>query len=207
MSLGFIIGPAIGGLLGGQDPRLPFFVAAGMPLLNSIFGFFVLKETLAPENRRKFDWWRANPLGALKVVSRFPRALSLIAVFVLVRLANNASPSVFAFYCYLKFHWTTAQVGAALMFSGVCLAVVFSFGVRFAIKRVGEINSAVIGIVASMFAFTGYAFATQGWQIYVWTLVGTLIALVLPVINAMMSKQVGRASRANCRARCRASEA
>jgi len=166
-SIGFIIGPAIGGWLGAQDPRLPFHVAAAMSLGNSVLGFFVLKESLPLENRRNFDWRRANPLGALKAIARLPHALTLIAGVALVRFALDASPSTFAFYCYLKFHWTSTQVGRALMFLAACMAIVFRYGVRLAIKHAGEINSAMIGVTCGIVAFTGYACATAGWQMFV----------------------------------------
>ena len=184
-SLGFIIGPAIGGLLGGHDPRLPFFVAAGLSFVNALFGFFVLKETLT--DRRAFDWRRANAFGALQSLARLPR--ELVSVIVLVRLAIDAVPSTFAFYCYLKFRWTAAEVGAALMFAAACRAVVSGLGVRPAITRLGERRCAVIALACGTVAFAGYAFAAEGWQMYVWLPVGAVMALILPAINAMLSRQ------------------
>lgn len=186
-SLGFIVGPAIGGLLGSQDPRLPFFVAAGLSFANFVFGFFVLKETLAVDRRRAFAWRRANPFGALRGLARQTRPL--IAVIVLVRLAVDAMPSTFAFYCYLKFHWTAAGVGAALMFAAACRAVVSGFGVRPAIARLGERNCAAMALACGTVAFAGYAFAAESWQMYAWLLVGAVMALILPAINAMLSRQ------------------
>ena len=189
-SIGFIVGPAIGGLLGGQDPRLPFFVAAAMSLVNSMFGFFVLKETLPPENRRRFDWRRANPFGALRAMWRLPHALSFIAILVLLRLANDAVPSTFAFYCYLKFHWTPGQLGTALMFGAACMAAV-SFGTPLAIKRLGEMNSATIGIACGTLVMAGYALAAHGWEMYVWMAVGSTMSVIMPAINAILSRNAG----------------
>ena len=91
-SMGFIIGPAFGGLLGDISPRLPFFFAGGMAMVNALFGFFVLTESLPPKNRRKFEWWRANPLGALMALRRFPAIAGMIGVLVLIRLAHDANP-------------------------------------------------------------------------------------------------------------------
>lgn len=190
-SIGFIIGPAIGGWLGARDPRLPFEVAAAMSFANSALGYFVLQESLPLVNRRKFDWRRANPLGALKAVARLPHAFTLICVVALVRFALDASPSTFAFYCYLKFHWTSAQVGTAMMFIAACMAIVFRYGVRLAIKHTGEINSAMIGVTCGIVAFTGYAFATAGWQMFVFIAVFAPMGLIMPSITSMLSKEVG----------------
>jgi DHA1 family tetracycline resistance protein-like MFS transporter len=190
-SIGFIIGPAIGGWLGARDPRLPFYVAAAMSFANSALGFIVLQESLLPQNRRKFDWRRANPFGALKAVARLPHALALLTGVAMVRFALDASPSTFAFYCYLKFNWTSAQVGTAMMCIAACMAVVFRYGVRLSIKHAGEINSAMLGVACGIVAFTGYAFASAGWQMFVFIAVFAPMGLIMPSITSMLSKEVG----------------
>jgi DHA1 family tetracycline resistance protein-like MFS transporter len=90
--IGFVIGPAIGGMLGQYGARLPFYVSAGIAFCNALYGAIVLKESLPPENRRKFEWWRANPLGALLALRRFPAMLGLFGVVVLMRLGHDANP-------------------------------------------------------------------------------------------------------------------
>ncbi len=104
--VGFVIGPAIGGLLGQYGARLPFYVSAGIAFANALYGFIVLKESLPRESRRKFELWRANPLGALVALRRFPAMLGLFGVTVLMRLAHDANPVLWTFYTMLKFHWS-----------------------------------------------------------------------------------------------------
>ncbi|MBI3675693.1 MAG: TCR/Tet family MFS transporter [Proteobacteria bacterium] len=190
-SLGFIVGPAIGGQLGQFGPRLPFFVSAGLALLNALFGVFVLKESLAKENRRKFDWRRANPIGALHAMSRFPMILGLCAVTIFMRLAHDANPAVFTFYTMLKFHWDSQMVGYSLMAVGAMMAVVYSFLIRLVIPRIGEAAAVYFGLTFGAVAFAGYAFSTQGWMIFAWMLPFSLMGFAMPALNAIMSKMVG----------------
>lgn len=192
-SVGFVVGPALGGLLGNADPRLPFFCAAGLSLLNAAFGFFVMKESLAPQNRRPFEWSRANPLGSLAALSRFPGVLSLVTIFVLMRLAHDANPSIWTWYAYLKFHWTPKDVGYSLMFLGLVMALIYTFGIRIAMRYLGERGCAYLGLICGTMGFAGYAFATEGWMMYAWMAVWSLMAVAMPALNAILSKDVGPA--------------
>ena len=121
--LGFIIGPLVGGLMGIIGPRAPFFAAAGLALLNSAFGFFALPETLPPESRRPFVWSRANPLGTLLQLRKFPLVLWIAAAMFLWQLAHQVLPSVWSFYTILKFNWSTAQVGYSLAAAGIIMVI------------------------------------------------------------------------------------
>jgi MFS transporter, DHA1 family, tetracycline resistance protein len=190
-SFGFIVGPALGGLLGDYSVRLPFYVSAGLAFANTMFGFFVLPESLAKENRRKFQWWRANPLGALLALRRFPKILGLCAVLVLMRFAHDANPSTWTYYTMLKFHWTAEQVGLSLAAVGVVLMVVYTWLTRTLIPRIGEVGAVYLGFACGAVAFVGYAFATESWQLYIWIVVFAMIGLVMPAMNAIMSKEVG----------------
>ena len=190
-SIGFVAGPALGGLLGEYGPRVPFFVAAGLALLNAMFGLFVLKESLAPEHRRKFEWWRANPLGALKALRRFPDFIGFIFIIILMRLAHDANPSVWTYYVYLKFHWSPAEVGWSLMFLGLVMALVYGFVIRIAIPRLGEWRAAYAGLLCGAAGFAGYAFASETWMIYAWMVVWALMGLAMPALTAILSKEVG----------------
>ena len=190
-SVGFILGPALGGLLGQSDPRLPFFVAAALSLLNGAFGFFVLRESLAPQNRRKFELWRANPLGALAALRRFPGILTLCAVVVLMRLAHDSNPSVFSYYVMFKFHWTPQLVGYALMAVGALMAIVYGVLVRVVIPKIGETASVYLGLAGGAVGFAGYAFATESWEIFAWMVPFALMGFFMPALNAIMSKMVG----------------
>jgi MFS transporter, DHA1 family, tetracycline resistance protein len=190
--LGFVLGPALGGLIGEYGVRLPFFVSAGLAAANALYGVFVLRESLAWENRRRFEIWRANPLGALLALRRFPVVLPLCGVLVLMRLAHDANPAVWSYYTMLKFHWTPAQVGTSLMAVGVVVTVSYMLLPRL-IKRIGEKRAVYLGLSGGAVAFTGYAFATASWMMYAWMLPFALVALVMPSINAIMSKEVGPA--------------
>ncbi|HTB89202.1 MAG TPA: TCR/Tet family MFS transporter [Steroidobacteraceae bacterium] len=189
--IGFVIGPAIGGVLGQHGTRLPFYVSSAIAFCNAVYGFVVLKESLPLSSRRKFEWWRANPLGALVALRRFPAMLGLFGVVVLMRLAHDANPVIWTYYTMLKFNWSPAQVGYSLMVVGAMLAFVYSFLTRIIVARIGENRSVFLGLACGTIGFMGYAFATTGWVLYAWMAVWVLMALSGPSLNAIMSRQVG----------------
>ncbi len=189
--IGFVIGPAIGGLLGQYGARVPFYVSAGFAFANALYGLIVLKESLPPERRRAFELWRANPLGALIALKRFPMLIGMFGVVVLMRLGHDANPVVWTYYTMLKFHWTSEQVGYSLMAVGAMLTLVFTFATRIIIPRLGEMRSAYLGLMCGAVGFFGYAYATEGWMLYGWMAVWVFMGLVMPSLNAIMSKEVG----------------
>jgi len=186
--LGFIVGPAIGGLLGAFGPRVPFFVSAVLAILNALFGLLVLKESLDPAHRRKFELARANPLGALGLLKRFPALFGLFAVVILMRLAHDANPAVFTYYTMLKFGWTMQTVGWAMMVMGALIMFVYGVLTRIVIPRIGEARAVIFGLVAGASAFALYAFATKGWQMFAGMAVFSLWGLSSPALNAIMSR-------------------
>jgi DHA1 family tetracycline resistance protein-like MFS transporter len=149
-----------------------------------------MKESLAPEKRRKFEFWRANPVGSLVALKRYPGVFAFVGIMVLMRIAHDANPVIWSYYVYLKFHWNTAQLGYALAFLGIVMALVFGVLTRFAIPKLGEHRAAYLGLFAGAIGFAGYAFATQGWMMYPWMLVWSLIGLAMPAINAIISEHV-----------------
>ncbi len=189
--VGFVIGPAIGGLLGEFGPRVPFLFAAGLSLLNLAYGWLVLPETLPPERRRPFSLSRANPAGALVALSRHPVVLSFAAVLVLHFLATSAYPAVWAYYTIERYGWTEWQVGLSLATYGIVTAVVQGGLVGPLIRRFGEWRAAVIALSVEAGVAFAYAAATQGWMIYVLLVAGALQNIAMPAINAMMSQRVG----------------
>jgi DHA1 family tetracycline resistance protein-like MFS transporter len=189
--IGFVIGPAIGGLLGQYGARLPFYVSAAIAFCNALYGFFVLKESLPLTSRRKFEIWRANPLGALLALRRFPAMLGLFGVVVLMRLAHDANPVIWTYYTMLKFNWSPAQVGYSLMVVGAMLTFVFSVVTRIAVPRIGETRAVYLGLACGAIGFMGYAFADHGWVLYSWMAVWVLMGLAGPALNAIMSREVG----------------
>jgi DHA1 family tetracycline resistance protein-like MFS transporter len=190
-SVGFIAGPALGGLLGGFGARVPFFAAAGLALANALFGLFVLKESLAPENRRAFDWRRANPVGALHALRRFPMIGGLIAVVVLMRIAHDANPVIFTYYVMLKFHWSTTLVGLSMALIGAALTLVYMVLIRIVIPKIGEVNSVYLGLMGGAVTFTGYAFAPNTAIMLVFTAAFCVFAFAGPALNSILSQLVG----------------
>ena len=189
--IGFVVGPAIGGVLGQHGARLPFYVSAVIAFCNALYGFIVLKESLPVDSRRKFELWRANPLGALFALRRFPAMLGLFGVVVFMRLAHDANPVIWTYYTMLKFNWTPAEVGYSLMVVGAMMAFVFSFLTRIIVPRIGESRSVFLGLACGAVGFMGYAFAAHGWMLYASMVVWVLLALSGPSLNAIMSRQVG----------------
>jgi DHA1 family tetracycline resistance protein-like MFS transporter len=189
--IGFVVGPAIGGLLGQYGARVPFYVSAGIAFCNALYGFFVLKESLALENRRNFEWRRANPLGALIALRRFPSMLWLFGVIILMQLAHDANPVIWTYYTMLKFNWSSAQVGYSLMAVGAMFVLVFSVMTRMIVPRIGETRSVYLGLACGTIGFMGFAFANHGWVMYGWMAVWVLMGLSGPSLNAIMSRKVG----------------
>ncbi len=189
--IGFVIGPAIGGLLGEMGPRVPFYVAAGVSLANALYGLVVIKESLAPENRRTFDLARANPLGSLLALRHFPVILWVCAVLVLMRIAHDANPTIWSFYTMLKFGWSPAEIGYSLIAVGVLTSLVFAFVTRLLIPRIGEWNAAYVGIFCGAIGFTGFGFAWAGWVMYAFMIPWALMGITMPALTAIMSREVG----------------
>ncbi len=189
--IGFIVGPAIGGLLGGLGPRAPFFAAGAIALANTALGYFALPESLPPESRRPFHWSRANPLGTLVHIRRYPVVTWLLGALFLWQLGHQVLPSTWAFYTISKFHWTSAEVGYSLAFVGLVMAVAQGVLTRVLIPWIGgERRAAAAGMAAGLLAYVGYAFVTQGWMMYVVALTTFLFALTYPSMNALASQQI-----------------
>ena len=187
---GFILGPALGGMLGELGPRAPFFAAAALSLLNFTYGYFVLPETLDPAKRRAFDLRRANPVGTLLQIRKHPVVLGLLAVVFLWQVAHQAMPSTWSFYTMYKFSWTEAIVGGSLAFVGTIMVLGQSTLPRVVIPRLGERRTAMIAMTVGGVGYAGYAFASQGWMMFAWLVTWLLGALTMPSIQAVMSHRV-----------------
>ncbi|HMI49145.1 MAG TPA: TCR/Tet family MFS transporter [Gemmatimonadaceae bacterium] len=185
--IGFIIGPAIGGLLGTLGPRAPFFAAAVLSLTNFFYGFFVLPESLPPERRRAFQWRRANPLGTLVQMKKHPVVLGLLCALFLWSLGNQVMPSTWAFYTKFRFGWSEAMIGASFAAVGVVMASSQLIVMRFLVPKLGERRTALIGIASGTIGYAGFGLATAGWMMF--ALLGTwfFTAIVMPTTNALMS--------------------
>ena len=188
--IGFIIGPAIGGLLAGFGARVPFMVAAGLSLCNFLYGFFVLPESLAPDKRRPFQWQRANPVASLLRLGRYPTTLGLVAALVLLYLAGSATQSVWTFYTMLKFGWTERLVGISLGVVGLCTGLVQGGLVRVAIPKLGAARAIVIGLLCYTVGFVLFAFAARGWLMLAFIAPYCLGGIAGPALQSTISSQV-----------------
>jgi DHA1 family tetracycline resistance protein-like MFS transporter len=189
--IGFIAGPAIGGLLGSLGPRAPFFAAGVIALANATLGFFALPESLSPQARRAFDWRRANPLGTLLQIRRYPSVLLMLGAVFLWQLGHQVLPSTWAFYTIARFHWTSAQVGYSLAFVGILMALAQGVFTRVLIPWLGGARrAALVGMFAAVIAYLGYASVTQGWMMYAVSLTTFFFALTYPSMNALSSQQI-----------------
>lgn len=188
--LGFIIGPVIGGLLGHYGARIPFFAAAALAMLNAIYGYFVLPESLDKEHRRKFDWKRANPVGSLKQLNKYPLILSLVVSLVFIYIASHATQSTWTFYTMEKFGWNEKMVGYSLGFIGLMIALVQGGLIRLIIPKIGQKKSIYIGLSLYVIGFVCFAFATKGWMMFAFVIPFSLGGICGPALQGVMSEQV-----------------
>lgn len=189
--LGFIIGPALGGLVAGFGLRAPFFVAAGLALLNVAYGYFVLPESLPAERRRPFDIRRANPVGTMMQLRRYHRSVLLLAAAMFLwQLGHQALQGTWSFYVAYRFSWSPAWIGASLAAVGLSGAIVQGGLTRVIIPRLGERRTILLGTASGIAAFIIYAFADRGWMMFAGIAVGGLSGLTYPSMNGLMSAQV-----------------
>ncbi|MCP1384256.1 TCR/Tet family MFS transporter [Runella salmonicolor] len=188
--LGFILGPMIGGLLGQYGPRVPFFVSAGLSLLNCIYGYFVLPESLDEKNRRPFDWKRANPVGALRHLQKYPVIFGLVIPLVLTYIAGYATQSTWTYFTMEKFGWDEKWVGYSLAFVGLMAAIVQGGLTRTVIPRLGNTKSIYWGLSLYALSFLLYAFADKGWMMFAITVMSALGGIATPALQAIMSNEV-----------------
>ncbi len=190
--LGFVIGPAVGGVLGDIDLRLPFWAAAAVSLLNGAYGFFVLPESLPKDRRVAFSWRRANPVGSLRLVGSSAILARLTLANVLQRLAQGSLPNMFVLYASYRYGWDTATMGAALAFVGILQMLVSGALVRPAVAWLGERGALLIGLVSGVVGFSIYALAPNGVIFLVAFPFVALWGLANPAIQSMGTRRVGR---------------
>jgi DHA1 family tetracycline resistance protein-like MFS transporter len=189
--LGFILGPALGGLLGAVSVRAPFWAAAGLSLANAAYGLLVLPESLPASERRPVEWKRANPVGSLLRIGRYPVIFGLLGTFLCQGLAQQVPPSTWVLFCERRFGWGEREMGFSLSYLGVLIALVQGFGTRIAIPMLGERGAAVAGFVLCALGFLLFGFATEGWMMYAVTIPFALSGVGGPALQGIISKQVG----------------
>ena len=188
--LGFIVGPALGGVLGQIDLRLPFWVAAGLSLANAAYGCFVLPESLPEERRAKVKWHLANPFGSLALLRSSPVLLGLAGALLLYQLAHDSLPSVYVLYATYRYAWTERDVGLSLAVVGVCSTVVQAAMIGPMVKRFGERKALLLGLLFGVVGFGVYGIATTGALFLVGIPFMALWGLAGPSMQALMSHKV-----------------
>ncbi|GMU44675.1 MAG: TCR/Tet family MFS transporter [Xanthomonadales bacterium] len=188
--LGFVIGPAVGGLLGSLDVRLPFWVAAALSLLNFLYGLFVLPESLPAGRHHRFEWKRANPVGSLLWLRRFPQVFGLAGASFLSVLAHAVFPATFVLYAAHRYGWSERDIGFTLASVGVLSALVQGGLVRRVIPAIGERRALVVGFACAVLGFIGYGWAPSGpWFWAVMPLLA-LWGLAGPSLQSLMTRQI-----------------
>lgn len=188
--LGFIVGPVIGGLLGEFGPRVPFYAAAVLSLLNWLYGLFILPESLPLEKRRDFSWKRANPVGSLMNLRHYPVLSGLIFAMVFVYIASHAVQSTWAYFTMYRFEWGEAEVGYSLGFVGVLSALVQGVLIRWLIPKIGENASVYVGMIMYAIGLVLFSLAGDGWLVYPYMVVYCLGGIAGPALQGIMSNEV-----------------
>jgi DHA1 family tetracycline resistance protein-like MFS transporter len=188
--LGFIIGPAVGGLLGGLDIRWPFFASAALAGVNILMGLFLLPESLPPERRRPFDWRRANAIGSVRQISRLGGSLRRFAIaYFLWMLAIQVLHGMWAYIAAYRYSWTPTGIGLSLTFVGVLAVIVNGFLVRRTVQRLGEWRTLLLGIASGTAGYLVQVFAGTPALAYIALTVGALGGLTVPALQALMTRQ------------------
>ena len=188
--LGFIFGPVLGGLLGAISLRLPFFVAAGLALVNWLYGFFVLPESLAPEHRSTVSWRKMNPLASLRRLGTYPLVAGLAVAFLFATMAQRGLENVWILYTGFRYGWDLLTNGLTLGLVGVMAVLVQGLLIKPIVARIGERRSIALGLTVSTLAFLAYGLASQGWMVPVIIVCGALAGVALPTIQGLVSGTV-----------------
>ncbi len=188
--LGFIVGPVLGGILGQYSTKLPFLTAAGLALLNAIYGYFILPESLAKENRRKFEWKRANPIGSLRQLQKYPAISGLVASLTLIYIAAHAVQSTWTYFTMSTFHWSESTVGYSLGLVGVLSGLVQGLLIRVTIPKLGQKKSIVLGFALYTVALILFSMASQSWMMFAFLIPYCLGGIAGPALQGLISTQI-----------------
>ncbi|MFV0301271.1 MAG: TCR/Tet family MFS transporter [Paracoccus sp. (in: a-proteobacteria)] len=188
--VGFAVGPVVGGLLGELGPRIPFLGAGLLSLANFVASWFLLPETLAPGNRRRFDWRRANPLGALRQMRGYRGIGWVLAVMTVYWLSHAVYPSAWSFVTAYRYGWSEAQIGLSLGAYGIGAALVMLLVLPRLIPLMGEWRAALTGLCFSAAGLLGYGLASQGWMIYLVIAASALESIADPPLRSIAAARV-----------------
>lgn len=188
--LGFIIGPVIGGFLGQYGPRVPFYAASVLCLVNFLYGWFILPESLDKEHRRPFNWRRANPIGSLLQLKKYPQILGLIAALIFVYIASHAVQTNWTFYTMYKFAWTERLVGISLGVSGFMAALVQGYLIRSIQPKIGNEKSIFYGLTLYSLGMILFAFSNESWMMFAFLIPYGLGGIAGPALQSVISAEV-----------------
>lgn len=188
--LGFIIGPFLGGTLSHYGVRVPFFAAAALALINWLYGYFILPESLSKKNRRQFEWKRANPLGALKQLNKYPVIAGLILSITLIYIAAHAVQTTWSYFTIEQLKWNAKMIGYSLGVIGVCIMIVQGLIVRVVIPKIGQEKSVFVGLAFYTLGFVLFAYASTTWMMFAFTAVYCLGGIAGPSIQGLISTHV-----------------
>src|SRR2546426_4337555 len=189
--LGFIFGPMLGGLLGSIDLHLPFYAAAGLALLNGLYGLIIVPESLPRDRRAAFELRRANPFSALLALSRHREVGRLVAVFALVVLAQLILQTTWVLFTHFRFGWGPRENGMALFFVGLVATIVQGALLGSLLRRFGDVKLALTGLAVGTLAYALYGLVQHGWMMYA-IIVGNFISFAVgPALQSIVSNAVG----------------
>jgi MFS transporter, DHA1 family, tetracycline resistance protein len=188
--VGFVLGPAVGGVLGAVDPRMPFWVAGGLALANAAYGYFVLPESLPPEKRKPFSWRNANPMGSLQLLRRYPGLMGLASVSVMYHLVHHVLPSVFVLYVGYRYGWNPRDTGLTLAAVGIMSVIVQGGLVRPLVARFGERRVLLTGMAGGIAGYAIFGLAAGPTMFWVGLPIFGLMGLFNPSLQALMTRRV-----------------
>ena len=188
--MGFIIGPLIGGVLGQFGERIPFLFAAGLTMVNWLYGFFILPESLSLDKRRKFEWKKANPLGSLLHLKKYPAVAGLVLSLTLIYVAIHAVQSTWSYYTMKKFDWNPAMIGYSLAFVGLMIAIVQGFLIRLTIPKLGQTRSLFIGLMLYTVGMFLFSLAASTWMMFAFSAIYCLGGISGPALQGIISNHV-----------------
>lgn len=188
--IGFIIGPVLGGVLGHYGSRVPFYAAAALCLINFVYGYFILPESLPKENRRALDWKRANPIGSFKFLKKHPEISGLTTALILIYIGGHAVQSNWSFYTMYRFGWDERMIGISLGVVGLMVGLVQGLLIRWINPKLGDQKSVLYGLLLYAIGMLLYAFASEGWMMLVFTVPYCLGGICGPALQSIITKNI-----------------
>jgi MFS transporter, DHA1 family, tetracycline resistance protein len=188
--LGFIIGPVIGGFLGQYGARIPFYAAAFLCMVNFLYGYFILPESLSEENRRAFSWKRSNPVGAILNLKKYPNLIGLIVAVFILYVASHAVQSNWSYFTIYQFKWDEKMVGISLGVVGLLVGAVQGGLIRYTNPKLGNKKSIIIGIALYCFGMFLFSLASESWMMFLFLIPYCLGGISGPALQSVISGEV-----------------